>query len=168
MASLYEEVEVEEKAPHPFDAVFGEKINSNIQENTGGQTIGLTFAEFKDIQWPQVFPYFICDLIEAITGFSMNTELQYKSSKKFDEDRNARIKSKIRMEKEKTTTSGIKVNEKQLQDKFETELLTEKEKNLKELKIKVTPSVYEQLWRFFSFMRYNVNESNQSRCYMTE
>ena len=98
----------------------------------------------------------------------MNTELQYKSSKKFDEDRNARIKSKIRMEKEKTTTSGIKVNEKQLQDKFETELLTEKEKNLKELKIKVTPSVYEQLWRFFSFMRYNVNESNQSRCYMTE
>ena len=44
----------------------------------------------------------------------MNTELQYKSSKKFDEDRNARIKSKIRMEKEKTTTSGIKVNEKQL------------------------------------------------------
>ena len=46
--------------------------------------------------------------------------------------------------------------------------MTEKEKNLKELKIKVTPSVYEQLWRFFSFMRYNVNESNQSRCYMTE
>ena len=52
MASLYEEVEVEEKAPHPFDAVFGEKINSNIQDNTGGQTIGLTFAEFKEIQWP--------------------------------------------------------------------------------------------------------------------
>ena len=76
MASLFEEVVEEEKAPHPFDAVFGEKVNTSIQENTGGQTIGLTFAQFKEIQWPQVFPYFICDLLETISGFSMFNELQ--------------------------------------------------------------------------------------------
>ena len=50
----------------------------------------------------------------------MFNELQYKSSKKFDDERQAKIKSKIRIEKEKGIT-GIKVNERNLQDKFEKE-----------------------------------------------
>ncbi len=71
MASLFEEKEEEEIPPHPYDAVFGERINSLIQQDAEGSTIGLNFTQFKEIKWPNVFPYFICDLLETISGFSM-------------------------------------------------------------------------------------------------
>ena len=46
--------------------------------------------------------------------------------------------------------------------------MTEKEKVLREARIRLTPSIYDPLWRFFDFMKHNINESNQSRCYLTE
>jgi len=52
MADLYEEKVVEEKKPHPFDAIFGNRLNTLIQTNSAGTSIGLTFAEFKEISWP--------------------------------------------------------------------------------------------------------------------
>ena len=64
MTSIFEEEVQEEKPPHPLDAVLGENVNSLIQQNTGGMTIGLNFNQFKEIPWPNVYPYFICDLIE--------------------------------------------------------------------------------------------------------
>ena len=36
------------------------------------------------------------------------------------------------------------------------------------MQIRVTPSIYDLLWRFFDFLKHNVNEKNQSRCYLTE
>ena len=71
MASLFDEEEEEVKVVRPFDTVFGEKINDYIQQSTGGSTIGLTFSQFKEIKWPNVFPHLICDLLETIAGFSM-------------------------------------------------------------------------------------------------
>ena len=71
MGSLFEEHGGEERQSHPFDIVIGQKVNSLIQQNTGGNTIGLTFAEFKEIKWPYKLPYFICDMIQIISGFSM-------------------------------------------------------------------------------------------------
>ena len=44
MASIFEEKVEEEKPPHPFDAVFGAKINKKIQADHGDVTIGLTFS----------------------------------------------------------------------------------------------------------------------------
>ena len=43
MANLLEEEVEEIIPPHPYDQVLGEKVNSLIQSNTGGTTIGLTF-----------------------------------------------------------------------------------------------------------------------------
>ena len=71
MASLFEEDGAEEVKAHPFDSVIGKNVNKLIQKDTGGQTIGLTLAEFKEIPWPNKIPYFICDMIEVISGFSM-------------------------------------------------------------------------------------------------
>ena len=82
MASLFEEEEEPEKVVHPFDNVFGEKVNSYIQGQSGTSTIGLTLPQFKAIPWPYVFPHFICDLIECLSGFSMKQDHQDKISKK--------------------------------------------------------------------------------------
>ena len=71
MASLFEEKVEEEKPPHPFDAMFGPRVNQVIQANQEKTLIGLTLREFKEVAWPNVFPNFICDLIEVLTGFSM-------------------------------------------------------------------------------------------------
>mmetsp|Transcript_36428 Transcript_36428/g.47797 ORF Transcript_36428/g.47797 Transcript_36428/m.47797 type:complete len:116 (+) Transcript_36428:600-947(+) len=90
MASLFEEKVEEEKPPHPFDSVFGPKINTQIQAQAGS-TIGLTYSQFKEISWPNVFPNFICDLVEILTGFSMTQELQDRAGRKFDEDKTLRI-----------------------------------------------------------------------------
>lgn len=75
MASLFEEEEEEAKVVHPYDNVFGEKVNKFIQSSTGTGTIGLNFSQFKEIPWPNVFPFFVCDLIETISGFSMKQEI---------------------------------------------------------------------------------------------
>ena len=72
MANLLEEEVEEILPPHPYDHVLGEKVNSLIQQNTGGCVIGLTYQQFKEIRWPNVFPYFVCDLIYTMSGFSMN------------------------------------------------------------------------------------------------
>ena len=88
MANLLEEEVEEVLPPHPYDSVLGEKVNSMIQQNTGGVVIGLNFQQFKEIQWPKVFPYFICDLIYTMTGFSMVQELQDRASRKQEEERN--------------------------------------------------------------------------------
>ena len=86
----------EQKEVHPFDQILGEKVNHFIQTNTGGTTIGLNFADFKDIAWPNNLPYFICDLIETISGFSMSQDLADKVNRKFDDDRDALINTKIK------------------------------------------------------------------------
>ena len=46
--------------------------------------------------------------------------------------------------------------------------LTEKEKKLAEMRIMITGTTYDQLWRFFDFMKHNVNEKNHSKCFMTQ
>lgn len=68
MASLYEEEVVEEKKVPPFEKVFGSRVTSLAQQNS---TIGLSYAKFKEIKWPLTLPYFICDFLKTITGFSM-------------------------------------------------------------------------------------------------
>ena len=34
--------------------------------------------------------------------------------------------------------------------------------------MRLTPSVYDPLFRFFDFMKHNTGERNESRCYLTE
>lgn len=75
MASFFEEEEEEVKEAHPYDQFFGEAVNKFIQSSTGGGIIGLTFSQFKEIAWPNVFPFFICDLVETMAGFSMQQEI---------------------------------------------------------------------------------------------
>lgn len=68
MASLYEEEVVEEKKVHPYEKVFGSHVTTAVQQNS---IIGLNYAQFKQIEWPLKLPYFICDFLKTITGFSM-------------------------------------------------------------------------------------------------
>ena len=88
MASLFEEEEEPEKVIHPFDNIFGEQVNKYIQQNSGATTIGLTLPQFRNnIAWPYVFPHFICDLIETISGFSMKQDHQDRISRKEETER---------------------------------------------------------------------------------
>ena len=41
--------------------------------------------EYKNIKWPHVFPDFIVDLIEYLTGFEINQFLEDRNSKKEEE-----------------------------------------------------------------------------------
>ena len=164
MTSVFQDEVVEQRKAHPFDQIIGEKVNDYIQQNTGGSTIGLTFQQFKDIDWPNKYPYFVCDLLETMSGFSMSQELQDRENRKFDEDRDNIINGKIKQEREK---SG-KINTEKVRELLMKEHLTDKEKKLEELSIMITESVYNKLWRFFNFVKHNVNEKNQSKCYMTK
>jgi len=92
--------------------------------------IGLTYAEFKQIPWPNTFPYVICDLIETISGFSMNQELQDRISRKEEEDRLTFVTNAIKNERDKSP--GLKQNDKQLRERFEKESLSDKERKLTE------------------------------------
>ena len=47
-------------------------------------------------------------------------------------------------------------------------MLNDSEKQLYSLRVRMTPSVYDDLYRFFDFMKHNVNEKNSSKCYLTE
>ena len=169
MATLFEEKVVEEKPPHPFDAVFGEKVNTQIQTSVGAETIGLNYQQFREIQWPNVLPNFICDLIELLSGFNMRQELVDRAGRKNDEDKQLIIQNKIKQEKEKSP-AGHKPNEKTIRDRLEKELglLSDKERALKEAKEKLGVQTYNALYQFFDFMKYNTNETNQSRSYLTE
>lgn len=62
----------------------------------------------------------------------------------------------------------MKVNEKAIKERIEKELLTEKEKTLREARVRITPHIYDPLFRFFDFLKHNTGETNQSRCYLTE
>ena len=166
MASLFEEKETVKKVVHPFDNIVGEKVNNLIQENTGGQVIGLTFAQFKEIPWPNIYPNFICDVIETISGFSMQQELADRLSKKQDEDRSIQVTNMIKQEKEQMLITNKQ--EKVMREKLEISLLSAKEKKLAEMRLMITGMVYDDLFRFFDFCKHNVNEKNQSKCYMTE
>ena len=65
-----------------------------------------------------------------------------KAKKKADEDRKHLIAQKIQQEKDRSP-AGVKVNEKTLKEKFEKELYTDKEKSLAELRVRLTPSIYD-------------------------
>ena len=95
----------------------------------------------------------------------MIQELQDRTSRKQEEERNVLITNKIKAEKEKKMA---KFNEPALREQFKQELLNDTEKQLAALRIRITPSIYDDLYRFFDFMKHNVNEKNQSKCYMTE
>ena len=62
----------------------------------------------------------------------------------------------------------MKVNEKSIKERIEKEFLTEKEKILREARVRITPHIYDPLFRFFDFLKHNTGETNQSRCYLTE
>ena len=160
MANLLEEEVEEIKEPHPFDAVLGEKVNAMIQDNTGGNTIGLTYSQFREIKWPLIFPYFICDLIETISGFSMKQELEHTESKKHEERRTSKIHSLFKNDREGKSPT--------VRRKIEREHQTEKEKKLIHMKVQLTPTVYDELFRFFTFLKYNLNEQKDYKCYLTE
>lgn len=55
-----------------------------------------------------------------------------------------------------------------LKERFEKETQTEKEKKLQEMRVILTPQVFDPLWRFFEFHKHNVNEKVMSKVYMTE
>ena len=95
----------------------------------------------------------------------MSQDLADKVNRKFDDDRDALINTKIKQERDK---SPVKINAEKVRERLMLENLTEKEKKLAEMKIMITGTTYDQLWRFFDFMKYNVNEKNQSKCFMTQ
>ena len=54
----------------------------------------------------------------------------------------------------------MKINEKQVRERIEKEFLTDKEKKLEEIRIMITGTTFGELFRFFDFMKHNVNEKN--------
>ena len=75
------------------------------------------------------------------------------------------INNKIKQEREK---SPVKINEKQVRERLEKEHYYVKEKKLAEMRIMLTGTVYDKLFRFFNFLKQNVNEENASKCFMTQ
>ena len=72
----------------------------------------------------------------------------------------------IKQEKEQMLITNKQ--EKVMREKLEISLLSAKEKKLAEMRLMITGMVYDDLFRFFDFCKHNVNEKNQSKCYMTE
>ena len=80
----------------------------------------------------------------------MAQDLADKVNRKFDDDRDAMINTKIKQERDK---SPVKINAEKVRERLMTENLTEKEKKLAEMRIMITGTTYDQLWRFFDFCK---------------
>ena len=95
----------------------------------------------------------------------MHQDLEDKKNRKQDEDRTALVTSELRIA---SKNSPVKINERQVREKIEKEHLSDREKKLDEFKIMITGSTFDELFRFFDFMKHNTNERNISKCFMTE
>ena len=81
-----------EGRPHPYDSVFGQKVNKSMQ---GGVPLPkLTFADFSKIQFKNEFPCVVVDMIEYLSGYSIpeyerirNATLQIKEKQRVYEER---------------------------------------------------------------------------------
>ena len=81
LSDLYGAGEEIKEYIHPYDNIFGKKINRYIQGEENS-TIGISFAQFKEIKWQFALPNFTCDVLETICGFSMRQHLIEKESKR--------------------------------------------------------------------------------------
>ena len=72
------------------------------------------------------------------------------------------------MVKAERDKSSMKINEKSAREKFEKSLMTKKEKSLIQYRALMTPTIYDPLFRFFNFLKHNVNEEIPYKCYINE
>ena len=70
---------------HPYDKVFGKHITHYLEEEKGQKKLTISWLEYRSIKWPHVFPDFIVDLIEYLTGFEIIQFLEDRNSKKEEE-----------------------------------------------------------------------------------
>ena len=56
---------------HPYDKVFGKHVTHYLSEDKSSNRITVGYVDYTRIKWPHVFPDFIVDLIEYLTGFEI-------------------------------------------------------------------------------------------------
>ena len=96
----------------------------------------------------------------------MQQALQDQKSRKEDEDRKIQVNNRIKQAaKEKNFSRN---EEAELRRKFENQMLSEREKYLKRMRLLLKEPVYNDLFRFFDFLKHNDKEKNQSKCYLTK
>ena len=100
LSDLFGQADEQREVTHPFDFVFGKRINRYIQAEDMG-TIGIHFDKFKEIKWENGLSTFTCDLLEYMCGFSMRQHLIEKNSLKEDEKRKDELDKHIKNEKQK-------------------------------------------------------------------
>ena len=96
----------------------------------------------------------------------MQQALQDQKSRKEDEDRKIQVNNRIKQAaKEKNFSRN---EEAELRRKFENQMLSEREKYLNRMRLLLKEPVYNDLFRFFDFLKHNDKEKNQSKCYLTK
>ena len=88
--------------------------------------------------------------MEYLTGFELPQFLEDRSSKKEEEKFQNEITAILKQRKE---DAGAKVNEKALRDSIVKEKMNERQRKIEELKVRVTPLVFADIWRFFDFLK---------------
>jgi len=73
-----EDSEEEVKKQHPYDSIFGKKVNTRILEKDVA-VAKLSLAEFQEIVWPNKFPSIIIDIIEYLTLLSITNTLDARA-----------------------------------------------------------------------------------------
>ena len=88
----------------------------------------------------------------------MQQVLQDIKSRKEDEDRKVQVNNRLRQAaKEKNYN---RQDEQTIRKKIENQLMSEKEKNLNRMRIILREPVYDDLFRFFDFLKHNAKEKN--------
>ena len=153
---------------HPYDKVFGRHVTHAMAAAAASGQIKLSWPEYKAVKWPNVFPGFIVDLIEYLTGFQIHQFLEDRFSRKEEEKHEREILALLKAQKDKALSAGQKVNERAMKDLIIKEHMNARQKRIEELKVRVTPSNYELIWRFFHFLRQNINEDAEHKVFLTE
>ena len=153
---------------HPYDKVFGKHVTHAMAARGGAAPITIPWAEYGAVQWPHAFPDFIVDLIQYLTGFQIPQFLEDRCSRR-EEEKNAReIAAVFKQQRDEQLAAGGKVDEKALKGRIVKEHMNVRQKRIEDLKVRVTPLVYADIWRFFHFMRQNINEDAEHKVFLTE
>lgn len=156
----------ERRKAHPYDTVFGKRVNSSILKNDHA-IAKISLYEFEDIKWPNEFPSIICDIIEYLTELSIVNMVTVRNTKHQDDRWKKKFTEEVRLEREKDPSS--KVTEKDLIDKYRRDNKTKEDIELEDLIVQIGETGFSKLWRFFVALSKNgQHETQKTQVYLTQ
>lgn len=138
--------EHEERREHPYDRIFGKKVNTALRKIN---LVKLTLNEFKQLDFDEpIFPGIIHDLIEYLTGYSIREYARVQKEKERVELIDKKFIDALKEEKLKDPN----LKDEAFKERWHLQTRSKEEAVIDEYDIMLGEPLFSKLWRFFSFV----------------